>query len=232
MTSRCGVSPLWRREARCMTPKRCCSSTTASPRRGRSAFCCSSACVPTTMSSAPCDIMAWISRFCLAGWLPSSRPSDTGRGSEGSSKVSRASPSADEPAPLTSSAMLRKCCSARISVGAMNAPCRSFATADSRAASATTVLPLPTSPWSRRLIGRSPSMSDRISSRAFPWADVSENGRREVRASSTPWSRLRGGAPPDSRHSLRREKTNICMMNSSSKARRRRAMSWLSGSCG
>ena len=52
-------------------------------------------------------------------------------------------PSVGAPSPVTSPRMVLKCCCASISVGAMNAPCRSFATADRRAASATTVLPLP-----------------------------------------------------------------------------------------
>ena len=42
--------------------------------------------------------------------------------------------------------MLKKCCSARISVGAMNATCRPFSIATSDAISATIVLPAPTSP--------------------------------------------------------------------------------------
>ena len=37
--------------------------------------------------------------------------------------------------------MLKKCCSARISVGAMNATCRPFSIATSAAISATIVLP-------------------------------------------------------------------------------------------
>ena len=46
-----------------------------------------------------------------------------------------------------------KCCSARISVGAMNATCRPFSIATRADSSATMVLPAPTSPCSRRFIG-------------------------------------------------------------------------------
>ena len=49
--------------------------------------------------------------------------------------------------------MFMKCCSARISVGAMNATCRPFSIATSAASSATIVLPAPTSPCSSRFIG-------------------------------------------------------------------------------
>ena len=55
--------------------------------------------------------------------------------------------------------MLKKCCSARISVGAMNATCRPFSIATSAAISATMVLPAPTSPCSRRFIGCGRCMS-------------------------------------------------------------------------
>ena len=49
--------------------------------------------------------------------------------------------------------IVRKCCSASTSVGAISAPCRSASTARRSVASATTVLPEPTSPWSSRCIG-------------------------------------------------------------------------------
>ncbi len=49
--------------------------------------------------------------------------------------------------------MVMKCCSARISVGAMNATWKPFSIATSAAISATIVLPEPTSPCSSRFIG-------------------------------------------------------------------------------
>ena len=59
--------------------------------------------------------------------------------------------------------MLKKCCSARISVGAMNATCRPFSIATSEAISATMVLPAPTSPCNSRFIGCGRCMSVTIS---------------------------------------------------------------------
>ena len=56
-----------------------------------------------------------------------------------------------------------KCCSARISVGAMNATWKPFSIATSAAISATIVLPDPTSPCSSRFIGDSRCMSATIS---------------------------------------------------------------------
>ena len=81
-------------------------------------------------------------------------------------------------------------------------------------------------------MGRSFSMSPRISSNALLWAFVSANGRRESMAFSTSRFLLIGGAPPASRHSLRRENTYSCIINSSSKASLRLAESLLSQSCG
>ncbi len=48
ITSTSGLQPLRRSTARCITPKRCCSSTTTSPRRANVTASCTSACVPTT----------------------------------------------------------------------------------------------------------------------------------------------------------------------------------------
>ena len=57
------------------------------------------------------------------------------------------------PSGAQSRSIVRKCCSASVSVGAMSAPWRPLSTARRSAYSATTVLPEPTSPWSRRCIG-------------------------------------------------------------------------------
>ena len=56
-----------------------------------------------------------------------------------------------------------KCCSARISVGAMNATWKPFSIATIAAISATIVLPEPTSPCSSRFIGCGRCMSSTIS---------------------------------------------------------------------
>ena len=72
--------------------------------------------------------------------------------------------------------MFTKCCSARISVGAMNATCRPFSIATSAASSATIVLPAPTSPCSSRFIGCGRCRSSTISLSAVRCPGVSLNG--------------------------------------------------------
>ena len=60
------------------------------------------------------------------------------------------------PSGAHSSSIVRKCCSASVSVGAMSAPWRPTSTARRSACSATTVFPDPTSPWRSRCIGIGP----------------------------------------------------------------------------
>ena len=67
-----------------------------------------------------------------------------------------------------------RCCSARTSVGAIRAPWLPDCTAASSAVTATTVLPEPTSPWSRRCIGRGDGEV------GVDLADDSALGRRQV----------------------------------------------------
>src|SRR2546430_2769485 len=76
--------------------------------------------------------------------------------------------------------MLRKCCSARISVGAMNATCSPFSIATSAASSATIVFPAPTSPWSSRFIGCGRCKSSTISLSACFWPFVNRNDPSRV----------------------------------------------------
>ena len=72
--------------------------------------------------------------------------------------------------------IVRKCCSASTSVGAISAPCRPASTARRSVASATTVLPEPTSPCSSRCIGVVRARSRSISAIARSCASVSVNG--------------------------------------------------------
>ena len=72
--------------------------------------------------------------------------------------------------------MLRACCSARISVGAISAVCKPFSIAAIIAITATMVLPLPTSPCSRRFIGAVDFMSLKICSVTFRCACVNLKG--------------------------------------------------------
>src|SRR5438445_662222 len=63
--SRCGSSswPLACNAARWLTPNRCCSSTTANPRRRKTTPRLITACVPITTSTSPDSIPSWIARL-------------------------------------------------------------------------------------------------------------------------------------------------------------------------
>ena len=97
--------------------------------------------------------------------------------------------------PPSSESSVRWCCSASVSVGAMNAAWAPFSTARSMAASATAVLPLPTSPISSRCIGRSRARS----------ASISADGARLVAGQL---ERQRP-PPPVHHHSARRERARL-----------------------
>ena len=127
MTSTSGWSPLSRSRARCSTPNRCCSSMIARPSCLKRTSPCTSAWVPTTRWIVPASISASCSRRRALPVAPVSSPTrnrDACRSRE----------------------MLKKCWSARISVGAMKATCSPFSIATSAARSATMVFPAPTSP--------------------------------------------------------------------------------------
>ena len=171
ITSTSGIRPFDRSVARCTTPKRCCSSMMASPSEWKFTVPCTSACVPTMRSIAPADSRASRSRRrspVVAPVMSSTRKRDF------SSSFRR----------------LRKCCSARISVGAMNATCSPFSMATRAASRATIVLPAPTSPCSRRFIGVLRCMSSTISFSAPRCPSVSLNGRiarADSRIRSSTW---------------------------------------------
>ena len=78
-------------------------------------------------------------------------------------RSSRSAARRESATPAAACEMFTKCCSARISVGAMNATCRPFSIATSAASSATIVLPAPTSPCSSRFIGCGRCRSSTIS---------------------------------------------------------------------
>ena len=116
---------------------------------------------------------------------------------------------------------VRKCCSARISVGAMNAAWWPFSTTTAIDSSATSVLPEPTSPWTRRFIGWGERRSSAISRTTRRCAPVSGNGRIRFTASraASPTSnaaRLRAARTP-----LRRRARPSWKRNSSSRMSRR-----------
>ena len=70
-----------------------------------------------------------------------------------------------------------KCCCASTVVGTSSATCLPLIAALNAARSASSVLPKPTSPHSRRSIGRSDSMSALISASALSWSGVSSYGK-------------------------------------------------------
>ncbi len=178
MCSACGTSPsgaFASSAARWRTPKRCCSSTTTSARSRNSTVGSISACVPTTSCS----------------WPVASRASRSRRRAGGVEPVSSSTGSA----PPSSESSVRWCCSASVSVGAISAAWAPFSTARSIASSATTVLPLPTSPISSRCIGRSSARSASIASMAATWSPVSSNGSDQRQRSTTTPRAASGRAP-------------------------------------
>ena len=101
------------------------------------------------------------------------------------------------PSGASHSLNLRRCCSARISVGAITAAWQPASIAARQAMAATMVLPLPTSPCSRRCIGCGCARSRRICAMARPCARVSRNG-------SLPRKRLSSGPFDGQRQRLAR----------------------------
>ena len=104
--------------------------------------------------------------------------------------VEPVSSAARTASPGISACSVAKCCSASVSVGAMKTACMSCSTARSIACSATTVLPEPTSPMSRRCIGRGEASSSSSVAIARAWSPVSANG-----SSSSRQRRVSDGAP-------------------------------------
>ncbi len=95
-----------------------------------------------------------------------SRAAMSARAGRGVAAVTSA---ARRPRARRAGASAAACCSARISVGAISATWRPDAATWWAAASATAVLPAPTSPWSRRLIGSGRARSAAIASMARRW---------------------------------------------------------------
>ncbi len=207
MCSTCGTSPAGAfasSVARWRTPKRCCSSTTTTANRSNTTSGSSSACVPTTNDSSPVASLLSVSarRFAVVEPVRSA--------------VRTASPG-------RSAWSVAKCCSASTSVGAMKTACASCSTARRIACSATTVLPEPTSPMSRRCIGRGAASSPSSTAIAARWSPVSVNGSsssRQRTVSDGGWSST--CAVPAARRCARRRRSESCASRSSSKASRRR----------
>ena len=132
------ITRMWGRSAprssapRCRTPNRCCSSTTASPRRAQ---------VTPVLNRA---------RGCRRRDRPI--PLAMRARSVALSRSVRAHEHARGARRAAQAASRRSACwMASVSVGAMNAPCQPLPIATSSAATASTVLPAPTSPMHQAL---------------------------------------------------------------------------------
>ena len=145
-SSTSGADPLPMSAARCSTPKRCCSSMTTRPSRWNATLSCMSACVPTDDARAALARAAALRR--LLG----------GRG-----HAARAA----APARCRGAPAARRACGRAARRAARSAPSAPPGSrsprASSMANSATTVLPVPTSPISSRCIRSGAVMSAVIS---------------------------------------------------------------------
>ena len=139
------------------TPKRCSSSTTTRPRSLNCTSFESRRWVPMTISTVP-SARPW----SVAVWAAGATKRDSRRTSIGKA------PNRCENVAL--------CWAARTVVGTSTATCLPSWTALNAARSATSVLPYPTSPTTRRSIGRISSMSDLTSMAARSWSTVSSYG--------------------------------------------------------
>ena len=158
ITKMCGATfAFFHNLARWATPKRCCSSMTARPNLWNTTLGSIKAWVPTKMSTTPASRASKISRRALPFTEPVKSSTRTGMSPSISLNPSR-------------------CCCAKISVGAIIAAWNPLSMASSAINNATTVLPLPTSPWSSRFMWRPVFKSARISLNTRFWAPVNSKG--------------------------------------------------------
>ena len=159
ITSRSAPGPFARRALRWPTPNRCCSSMTTSDRCLNATLSERTAWVPKSTSSSPDSSCAWMRSRSAAGVAPVRSAQDM--------------PACESRGPVLS-AYWR----ASTPVGAITQACVPLSAATASAQAATAVLPVPTSPSSRRFITRPPShMSCRMSWNAASCSSLSENGR-------------------------------------------------------
>ena len=211
MTSTWGETapPFSAKAPRWATPKRCCSSAMTRPRSRYSTPWEKRAWVPTTRSISPAaraDSRAFFS-------FPFTDP------------VSRATRT---PAGARRASMVRACCSASSSVGAIMAHWTPLFAAAQAPNAATAVLPEPTSPWTRRFMAFPDLRSAAMSSMARRWALVGAKGSRAAKSSGPPDSTR---PSPADRRSLSWASPQV-RTNSSSNTSRRRAMARASKSAG
>ncbi len=146
------------------TPKRCSSSMITRPRRVNFTSGESSLWVPITMSSVPSAMPLIALLISLPVRKRDSSAIFTGQSAKRSAKVCA-------------------CCSASSVVGARIATCLPPMTAMKAARSATSVLPKPTSPQTRRSIGRPEVMSLMTLMMAAAWSGVSSKPKPAAKVS-------------------------------------------------
>ena len=196
-TSRSGRSPLAKNADRCFTPNLCCSSITQRDNRDSLAFSAKRACVPTV----------------ILGKSP------TGPGLESDVHVTTSS--------IPRGSSFRKeaaCCSTKRVVGAINATWVPCSNPLKRAWAATKVLPAPTSPWSKRCIGRGKARSSSISPHTFSWSPVIGQGSDFLQGPTRSLTFSGLSTRMDSRAARRTRRVN-CIPSNSSWAKLRRAIS-------
>ena len=157
IASRSAPAPLLLSAARWLTPKRCCSSITTRVSRRNSRSSDMMAVVPNTTHTSPDASPAAASARASASVEPVTSRQVT-------------------PASSRSGPIFWAYCAASTDVGAMTAACVPESAAAAMATAATAVLPVPTSPRSRRFITWSDAMSRRMSSAAARCSRVRSNG--------------------------------------------------------
>ena len=215
ITNRWGTSPsrpLARSRSRCRTPKRCCSSTTTSPRSKKSTESWINAWVPTMIPASPVTMSSRAARRWAVDIDPVSSTTRVACSAAPNLPRSPRSPSI--------AVSERWCWTARTSVGASITHCRPASTTWSIANNATTVLPEPTSPCRSRFMGSSRVRSAEISSSTDACPPVSSNGIRASMAARSPSPRT-GLAGAGSRATNRRlAPSSNCSASASSKRSR------------
>ncbi|OGS36135.1 MAG: hypothetical protein A2506_05365 [Elusimicrobia bacterium RIFOXYD12_FULL_66_9] len=147
------------------TPKRCSSSTITSPRSPKRTSFCRSRAVPMTMSTFPAFSSSKVFFCSPFVWKRVMMAILTGK-------------------PAMRWVKVRKCWSASTVVGASTAHCLTPITHLKAARMATSVLPKPTSPTTRRSMGRGDIMSSRVSAVARPWSSVGSYGNEAANSRS------------------------------------------------
>ena len=153
----------------CATPKRCSSSTTSIPKSLNTTFLLSNEWVPMRISIDPSSTPL---RICFFSDVVRNRLSTSTFTPNGAKRFKK----------------VWKCCCAKTVVGTSTATCFPLITALKMARIATSVLPKPTSPASRRSIGTGLSMDSLISAVACNWSSVSSYGNASSNSCCHGWS--------------------------------------------